>query len=61
MFVVLTKSRDPPGSKYRLVCNIKSSFSDFLGLTTLEWFLLLICSKGFPLRKQILCCVCDVV
>jgi hypothetical protein len=50
--VVLTKSKGPQGYEYRLLCNFKSSFSDFSGLATLERFLPLMCSKGFLLHKQ---------
>jgi hypothetical protein len=32
--VILTKSRGPSGSKYHLICNSESSYSDFLGLVT---------------------------
>ena len=50
MLVVLIEFRGPPGSKYCLVCNSKSSYSYFPGLATPEWFFLLRCSKGFPLH-----------
>jgi hypothetical protein len=50
--VVLTKSKGPQGYEYRLLCNFKSSYSDFSGSATPEWFLPLMCPKGFLLHKQ---------
>ena len=38
-FVVLTKFKGAQVCGYCLFCNCESSFSDFLGLATLEWFL----------------------